>query len=64
MVARLNHRANDPGAESDADYEVYQTLKAAFQVPSANESDRRILVEGDIAAEEAADQVLASLLNP
>lgn len=64
VAARLNHRANDPNAESDADYAVYRKLKAAFEVPTADEADRRILVAGDIASDDAADQVLASLLNP
>ena len=64
VAARLNHRANDPDAESDADYAVYRKLKAAFEVPTADEADRRILVAGDIASDDAADQVLASLLNP
>jgi hypothetical protein len=64
VAARLNHLANDPDAESDADYAVYRKLKAAFEVPTADKADRRILVAGDIAPNDAADQVLASLLNP
>ncbi|HRX56193.1 MAG TPA: hypothetical protein P5016_16885, partial [Verrucomicrobiales bacterium] len=65
VVARLTHRATDPEAESDANYAVYRKLKAAFEVPTADEADRLIPVAGaGVAADVAADEVLAALLSP
>ncbi len=65
VMARLAHRATDPEAESDANCAVYRKLKAAFEVPTADEADRLIPVSGaGVEADVAADEVLAVLLSP
>ena len=63
VVARLDRRASDPNAESDADRKVYQKLKAAFETPGSEEADRLIPVSGEAAAPVAVDEILTAMLN-
>ena len=63
VVARLELRVADPHAESDADHTVYQKLKSAYEPPLPAEADRLISVDGETAPAEAADELLASMLE-
>ncbi|MDF1740887.1 MAG: AAA family ATPase [Verrucomicrobiales bacterium] len=62
VIARLDRRAINPDAESDADEAVYQKLKSACEPPEPAEADRLITVSGATEATEAADELLASML--
>jgi aminoglycoside phosphotransferase family enzyme/predicted kinase len=63
VKARLDRRAADPEAESDADHEVYQKLKSAYEAPAPAEADCLFSVAGETAPAEAADELLASILE-
>jgi aminoglycoside phosphotransferase family enzyme/predicted kinase len=61
VLQRLAARADDPAAVSDADRAVYEKLKSALEPPDGQEADLLIAVSGNIAADAAVDEILASL---
>jgi aminoglycoside phosphotransferase family enzyme/predicted kinase len=63
IVSRLDHRATVPGTISDADRAVFRSLRDQFEPPNAAEAGRLIAVPGDAAAEFAAADIFAALLD-
>ncbi len=63
ILKRLASRADDTECVSDADRAVYEKLKSAFEVPEEAEGDLLIPVSGDIAADAAVDEILATLVG-
>lgn len=63
ILGRLEERSRDGRTVSDADPETYQKLKAEFEKPEKGEADREVLVPEGLSAEEAADHVLARMLD-
>jgi len=62
-LARLRDRSAAGDGESDADARVFEALRRSFEAPEEGESDRLIRLPGECEAGEAADRVLAELLE-
>lgn len=61
---RLRRRAAAGDSVSDADAAVYETLRRSFEPPEGGEADRLLRLPGELGPGEAAESVLAGLLDP
>jgi len=60
--SRLESRADDPGATSDADLAVYEKLKDEFEAPEEGEADRVARVDANGDPDSVAEEALARLI--